>query len=72
MKTMKTKWAKAGSMFLAVAAVLSSCSNEEVIPGERLLWGKEMLSRQVFRSLFLRRYPVLPATMFKATTISWV
>lgn len=33
MKTMKTKWAKAGSMFLAAAAVLSSCSNEEVIPG---------------------------------------
>ena len=32
MKTMKTKWAKAGSMFLAAAAVLSSCSNEEVIP----------------------------------------
>ena len=33
MKTMKTKWTKAGSMFLAAAAVLSSCSNEEVIPG---------------------------------------
>ena len=33
MKTMKTKWAKAGTMFLAAAAVLSSCSNEEVIPG---------------------------------------
>ena len=33
MKTMKTKWTKAGTMFLAAAAVLSSCSNEEVIPG---------------------------------------
>lgn len=33
MKTMKTKWAKAGTMFLAAAAVLSSCSNEEVISG---------------------------------------
>ena len=33
MKTMKTKWAKTGTMFLAAAAVLTSCSNEEVIPG---------------------------------------
>lgn len=31
MKTMKTKWAKAGTMFLAAAAVLSSCSNERII-----------------------------------------
>ena len=51
MKTMKTKWTKAGTMFLAAAAVLSSCSNEEVIPGERLLWGKRCCQDE-----FLVRY----------------
>lgn len=72
MKTMKTKWAKAGSMFLAAAAVLSSCSNEEVIPGGETPVGERDAVKRVSRSLFLRRCPVLPATMFKATTISWV
>ena len=32
MKTMKTKWAKAGSVMFAAAMVLSSCTNDEVVP----------------------------------------
>lgn len=32
MKTMKTKWAKAGTVLFAAAVMLSSCSNDEVIP----------------------------------------
>ena len=51
MKTMKTKWAKAGTMFLAAAAVLSSCSNEEVIPGGDIPVGKRCRQNQ-----FLVRY----------------
>ena len=68
MKTMKTKWAKAGTMFLAAAAVLSSCSNEEVIPGGETPVGE----RDAVKTSFSFAIPSLPATMFKATTISWV
>ncbi|HIZ26025.1 hypothetical protein [Barnesiella sp. An55] len=32
MKTMKTKWVKAGTVMFATALILSSCSNEEVTP----------------------------------------
>ena len=52
MKTMKTKWAKAGTMFLAAAAVLSSCSNEEVIPGGETPVGE----RDARQDEFLVRY----------------
>lgn len=51
MKTMKTKWTKAGTMFLAAAAVLSSCSNEEVIPGRDSCGGKRCCQDE-----FLVRY----------------
>lgn len=34
MKTMKTKWARVGTMMFATAMILSSCSNEEVTPGD--------------------------------------
>ena len=53
MKTMKTKWTKAGTMFLAAAAVLSSCSNEEVIPGGETPVGRE---RNAVEDEFLVRY----------------
>ena len=32
MKTMKSKWAKAGTVLFAAAVMLSSCSNDEVVP----------------------------------------
>lgn len=32
MKTMKTKWAKAGAVMCAAAMVMSSCTNDEVVP----------------------------------------
>ncbi len=72
MKTMKTKWTKSRDY-------VPCCCRSSVVLFQRRGYsggetpvGKEMLSRRVSRSLFLRRYPVLPATMFKATTISWV
>lgn len=32
MKTMKAKWAKAGAVMFAAAMVMSSCTNDEVVP----------------------------------------
>ena len=60
MKAMKMKWVKAGTMLFAVAMMLSSCSNDEVVPNE----GPSVGDRDAVKTSFSF---AIPAPVSRAT-----